>query len=124
MNSIAIYYLRLVLDPVRKVARELGYCIAMHGSMQRDFDLVAVPWVEGAAEPEVLVKAVCECVSGHITDSGTEAGKWDPEANTFVKAVITQPEQKPHGRQAWSIQLGLGAFIDLSVMPKRPCMEP
>lgn len=40
------------------VARPLGYAIAVHGSMRRDLDLVAVPWTDDAAPAENLVEAI------------------------------------------------------------------
>ena len=35
------------------VAREMGYALALHGSMNRDMDLIAVPWVVGALRVHV-----------------------------------------------------------------------
>jgi hypothetical protein len=34
---------------MREEARRLGYTLAVHGSMKRDIDLVAVPWIQKAA---------------------------------------------------------------------------
>lgn len=31
-----------------EAARACGYALAIHGTMQRDLDLVAVPWVDEA----------------------------------------------------------------------------
>jgi hypothetical protein len=53
-----------ILPVIREVARSCGYAIAVHGSMQRDLDIVAVPWVKGHLKPETLFlrfeKAICE----------------------------------------------------------------
>lgn len=76
-------------------ARPHGYAVAVHGSMQRDLDLVAIPWVDDAAEPQVLVEALQKACKGKLIG----------------------PEQKPHGRMSWSIVLAGGAYVDLSVMP-------
>lgn len=53
-----------ILPKIRGAAKELGYA-AIHGSMQRDFDLLAVPWVEEAAPAETLVAAIAEAVHGY-----------------------------------------------------------
>lgn len=37
-----------VIERVRAVLRPLGYAVAVHGSRQRDLDLIAAPWVEDA----------------------------------------------------------------------------
>jgi hypothetical protein len=38
--SYALLYPHLV-----ELVRPLGYALALHGSMNRDFDMVAVPWL-------------------------------------------------------------------------------
>jgi hypothetical protein len=47
----AVYFARVV-------ARSKGYALAVHGSLARDIDLVAVPWVEEAASAAELAEAV------------------------------------------------------------------
>lgn len=50
-----------------RVARRHGYAIGVHGSMSRDLDLIAVPWVESASSPDELLKEICEMVRPTIT---------------------------------------------------------
>lgn len=109
-----------VLGTLRIKARELGYCLALHGSMVRDLDLVAVPWVDDAAPPEVLVEALRKILGGSIIPAGTKGGRWDAEAGKFIDAVVENPSRKPHGRLAWNIHLGGQPVVDLSVMPRVP----
>lgn len=104
----------------RELAHKLGYALAVHGSMQRDFDLVAIPWTEAAVEAEVLVEAIRDCCGGFILKDGQMGGRWDPQLQKFVEAPIRNPEHKPHGRLAWCIHLGGEPRIDLSVMPRIP----
>lgn len=81
------------------VAREHGYALAIHGSLVRDFDLIAVPWVERPAEPDALVEALTTRFALHRMDKG--------------------PTAKPHGRVAYTISVGFGeCAIDLSFMPR------
>lgn len=84
------------------VAREKGYCLALHGSMHRDCDLIAAPWSEDAASAEELVDALKSVVGGFVIAD---------DEGTF-------PRAKAHGRLAWSIHLGGGPYLDLSVMPR------
>lgn len=122
MKSIAIYYLNTVLPAVQKAARECGYAVGLHGSMERDLDLIAVPWTPDAKGAAELVEAVRCAVSGFIIETGTPGAKYDAAADKFVPAVVVNPAAKPHGRLAWSIQLGGAAYVDLSVMPRNgPC---
>ena len=113
----AIYTDALVL--ARATARTHGYALAVHGSQMRDFDLIAVPWVEEASAPEMLVEAIRKAVNGTYS-AGSQAGN----------DIITK---QPHGRLTWAIHLegvdrGLKdalvagkvpfhPYLDLSVMP-------
>lgn len=110
-------YCRLV-SLIAERAHKLGYAIGIHGSLNRDLDLMAMPWVEDAKSAEELVQSIAECVGGYIIADGTPAGRWDEAEQKFVPAVIDNPSKKPHGRLAWNIHLGGGPFIDLSVMPR------
>ena len=93
-----------LIEPFRAVARANGYAIAVHGSLARDIDFVAIPWTPGAASADGLVGALLaeiQRVNGH-------AHQRERDEN---------PTRKPHGRRVWSIHLGGGPYIDLSVMP-------
>lgn len=87
-----------MLPRIREIAREHGYAIAVHGSMLNDYDLVAVPWVEDAADAEVLAEAIRAAMDG-----------WEAHGC---------PGIKPHGRLVWSFAMAPRHYIDLSVMPK------
>lgn len=80
-----------------EVARESGYALAVHGSLARDMDLIAVPWVERPATPDELVSAL--------------------ESKFSIKRIgsITQ---SLHGRMIQTIGIKFGeCFIDLSILP-------
>ncbi len=80
-----------------RVARRFGYAIAVHGSMSRDLDLIAVPWVKTASEPLPMIEAIAEMLDGK---------------------VIPAMEVSAHGRIAYNIVFeGAWHFIDISVTP-------
>lgn len=80
----AFYYSRL--PEIRAAARALGYAVAVHGSARRDFDLIATPWREGAADKDTLVRAIHKAACGFTSQSYS----W---------------EQKPLGRVAASFPI-------------------
>jgi hypothetical protein len=90
------------LPIIQRVARECGYAIGLHGSGQRDLDLIAVPWVVEAKPAAELIEAVRAAIDGVIVD---------------YENVERNPAYRPHGRLAWSIQIGGGLYVDLSVTP-------
>jgi len=48
------------IEPIRAIARECGYAVGVHGSLKRDFDLIAAPWADQAVAYNVLVERLCE----------------------------------------------------------------
>lgn len=83
---------------LREVARQHGYALALHGSLVKDLDVVAVPWTEDAADPVTLAKALTTRAHGFIPEGGIA--------------------ERLHGRIAVTIHLvGPAGYIDLSIMP-------
>lgn len=105
----------LMYERLAPVAREHGYALTLHGSLVTDLDLVAVPWTESAGEPMGLIDAICEASGGEMRDGG----RWDAERSEFVRTVGRVGFPKPHGRLVWTIHLGGGPYIDISVMPRQ-----
>lgn len=96
----AIYY-----SKIHSVCKKNGYTLVLHGSMQRDLDLIAIPWAQGAIESNKLIEKICE-VSGTMNI---------PHHKTRKYSI------KPHGRKAYSLTwdgtLGATPYIDISIMP-------
>ena len=100
-----------------QIAKDHGYTLAVHGSLHRDFDLIAVPWIKEAADPIALIKAFKEAVRAVIHNE--HGDEHYPDCN---------PSSKPHGRTAYSLHVtnsGMyGGYLDISVMPKSPNSTP
>jgi hypothetical protein len=100
-----------------QIAQDHGYALTVHGSVHRDLDLVAIPWVEEASEPLELITAMKE-----ITRTVTH------HPDTDHLSPDCAPTIKPHGRVAYSLHVtdrGMyGGYFDISVMPKIIKQEP
>lgn len=94
-----------------QIARRHGYALAVHGSLHRDFDLVAIPWVQEASTPLQLIRAFKKA-----TRTVTQADGFDH----LIKDC--KPTIKPHGRVAYSLHVtnsGMyGGYLDISIMSK------
>lgn len=97
----------------RAAAKNHGYALASHGTLTRDVDLIAVPWIESASGHRKLAVAIAEALG----ETGWAESCRDGHTN---------PERKPHGRVAYAMHLfrntepkDHGWYIDLSVMPRR-----
>jgi hypothetical protein len=96
----AMTYL-LYYAALRDAAREHGYALALHGSLGRDLDVVAIPWTPEAVEARALVDALCAATGLHVR--------------------VDDRRDKPHGRRCWTLQGVEGhlrGWVDISVMPR------
>ncbi len=98
IQGAALFYMWR-LQGIQELCRKLGYCVAVHGSLNYDLDLVAIPWVEDAVGHVELIQGICDFIGG---------------------SCVGDPTQKPHGRIAYTISFGGGPHIDLSVTPTLP----
>ena len=99
-----------ILGLLHDVCKQHGYAMGVHGTLGRDLDLICVPWVEQASEPEKLIEALAHICGGKVPVMFQDSdGK-----------LCDNPVVRPHGRQGWVIHLGGGPYLDVSVMPPKP----
>lgn len=79
------------------LVRTHGYALAIHGTLGRDMDLIAVPWVLLPDEPQDVVDAI---------------------TRTFAVKEVGTPEVREHKRLVYTLSLAFSeCFIDLSFTP-------
>lgn len=102
-STVEVYgraaFYALMYDRLKEAALDLGYALAIHGSLHRDFDLIAVPWVKDAEKPEKLIQAFIDLMG-----------------DTIYKQPDINPTPQPHGRTSHVLSWGPGWYIDLSIM--------
>lgn len=95
------FYAAGLYPKLAEVFRSHGYALAVHGSVANDFDLIAVPWIETASDPQTVAN---ECNERF--------------AAKFSKA---DGERRPHGRVAYKLNLSFAACsLDVSFTPRLP----
>lgn len=72
-------------EAIKAIGLKYGYNIVLHGSMNRDLDLIAVPWQEKLGDKETMLSDVAECLGGFILKQATS---------------VTH-----HGREQWVINI-------------------
>lgn len=94
-----------------EAARSCGYALAVHGTMTRDLDVVAIPWTEEATSAEEVVRAMAQVAARRIG--------CDP---VIGYTMSTAP--RPHGRVGFSFPFAStdgfepDGYVDVSVMPR------
>lgn len=95
-------YYAIFYPQLREIAIEHGYTLAIHGSMGRDMDLIAVAWADEVKPHYDMILKMCELVGGIMTTDH-----------------LPQLNEKPHGRLSYTIPIIMDRFIDISVIPPR-----
>lgn len=95
-----------VLESLRKIAANCGYALAIHGSLAKDMDLIAVRWADNYEHPDYLCKMFLE-----------ELSKW-----TFGDLIqgrfeeISKPEIRYLNQYHYAIPIFSDWFLDLTVI--------
>lgn len=93
-------YAAALYPQLAELFREHGYALAVHGSLARDMDLIAVPWARDVSPHEKVLEAI---------------------TSTFAVKMIGESTGKEHGRRAWTLSIGFGeCSVDISFMPSAP----
>ena len=82
----------LMFEPLKEIALKYGYNLVLHGSLNRDFDLIAIPWQESLGNVEEMMIEFCDYVGGKIND--------DPLKDA------------PHGRKWYVIDIFRGGYFE------------
>lgn len=94
-------YAAAMYPELAKIFQKHGYALAVHGSLARDLDLLAFPWVE--------------TVSNH------SAVFSDVEKTFAVTFIASEGTKKPHGRVAYTMSFGWGeCATDVSFVGGQP----
>lgn len=95
--NYAPIYAAALYPQLARIFVDNGYALAVHGSLARDFDLIAVPWVDKPSSPKVILNIITK---------------------KFWIRLIGRDTKKKHGRVAYTISVGHGdCAIDLSFLP-------
>ena len=99
------------LEPMKIIAKEFGYNLLVHGSLNRDMDLIAVPWSDTPKDELNLIKAL----DMYLRDVYMET------KDDYMHSVL------PGGRNAYVINLNRASkwnnfndaeyYFDISVTP-------
>lgn len=99
-NTAPIYV--YLYKGLAEITRKHGYALCVHGSVARDFDLVAVPWVDKPSAPIVVIDSILE---------------------NYALKNMGEPEIRQHGRMVFTLSFTGDSFLDLSFMPIQPILK-
>lgn len=98
-NGRAAFYAAM-WDDIRQCAMDCGWAVAIHGSLNSDMDIMAMPWVQEAGSFEGLIREIVKLFHGNYLAEGFR---------------ITYGE-KPWGRVVATIPIWADFYLDISTM--------
>lgn len=100
-NGKAAYY-ATIWEDIRSVAIDCGWAVALHGSLARDLDIMAMPWEKDCTTADVLIDTI---ISRCFTDNAIAQ---------YAKKV--DKISKPHGRICYAIPIWNDYYLDISII--------
>lgn len=105
------FYARCYFN-LKEIALTFGYNLVLHGSLDRDLDLIAIPWVDAPGDELEMIREFEMYLTGRIHVGGAEQ---------YMFSVL------PGGRNSYVINLNRGGrfnnyvdeewYLDISVTP-------
>jgi hypothetical protein len=81
------------LEKMKEAAKRYGYNLVIHGSLNRDMDIILIPWVEELGEVDRLIDEIAALTGGQV--------------------LLQSEEQRkcfPHGRESYVINFNRGGY--------------
>lgn len=101
-------------EQLKEIAKEYGYNLVLHGSMNRDLDLIAIPWVDDPKDDFAMIQEMYLHLTGFTVQNA------DP-VRDYQFSIL------PGQRKSYVINLNRGGkwngyvdeqyYIDISVTP-------
>lgn len=110
LDEMQAFYLHR-LPAIREAAKAHGYALGLHGSMRRDFDLMAMQWRADASDKDTLAHSIAVAACG-ITREGAHQWEQKPNGRFAVSIPICWTD---HANPDFKNKLSIG-HIDLSVI--------
>lgn len=99
-NGRAAFY-ACVWPELKNIATGLGWALGLHGSLNSDMDLMAMPWTNESAPVKVLINAISDCFTN----------------NEKVKRDNSIPFiDKPNGRVVYTIHIHADFYLDINII--------
>lgn len=102
-NGRAVFYAAMWND-FRQAALKCGWALGLHGSLNSDMDIMAMPWTEDAQPAEEMIESLVDCFG-------------------FARPPHFQidRESKPNGRVVYTIPIFADFYLDINIIENKPC---
>lgn len=98
-NGRAVFY-ACMWEDLKNAALNCGWALGLHGSLNSDMDIIAMPWVEEAIKPQEMIKELCKC----FTDN----------EELYKDLIITL--DKPNNRVVYTLSIWADFYLDINII--------
>ena len=98
-NGRAAFY-ACMWEDFRNKAMDCGWALGLHGSLNSDMDIMAMPWTNEAVSADELI----ENLGNLFTD------------NPFHRVLKSLVNEKPNGRIVYTIPIWSDFYLDINVI--------
>ena len=102
-NGRAAFY-ACMWDDFRQAAMDCGWALGLHGSLNSDMDIMAMPWIENALPADAMIDHMIATCFGNSV--------WAQPPH-FKKS---EPGKKPNGRIVYTIPIFADFYLDVNVI--------
>lgn len=98
-NGRAVFYASMWED-LKNAALNCGWALGLHGSLNTDMDIMAMPWTETATPPYKMISELCKC----FTDSED------------VERTVEISNDKPNNRVVYTLSIWADFYLDINII--------
>ena len=98
-NGRAVFY-ACMWEDLKNAAHDCGWALGLHGSLNSDMDIMAMPWVKGASVPMVMIQKLCECFTDHKR----------------IMDGVKMSKDNPYKRVTYTVPIFADFYLDISVI--------
>lgn len=98
-NGRAVFY-ACMWEDFRKAALNCGWALGLHGSLNSDMDIMAMPWIEECKSVEEMIIALEDCLT-------------KPDERIFK---TTRSNDKPNNRVVYTIHIFSDFYLDINII--------
>lgn len=121
------HFYAVCLPEMQRIAKKLGYNLIVHGSMDRDLDLVAVPWVNEPSSHFSLLTQLDQYLNGsaryddpEIFESGYMFSVLPGGRSSYVINIYRGGYSKSmDDKDSWTYTEDPQYYIDISITPHK-----
>ena len=82
-------------EVIKEIGFKYGYNIVLHGSLNRDLDLICLPWITEIQDVDTMIDEIATTLGGQVMMQNREVNNLDGDRFSL----------KPHGRKAYIINI-------------------